>query len=103
MSLADKLPPQQAREAIEAWFDHEQFCANSLSIRDKSGRVVPLVLTPAQKKLNEVIRQQEDEGNSGTHPCLKSRQVHMSVGAASQIFRRVAFISGPKGKGLRAP
>jgi hypothetical protein len=98
MSLADKLTPQQQREAIEAWFDHEQFCANALSIRDKSGRVVPLVLTPAQKKLNEVIRQQEMKGIPVRIRVLKSRQVHMSVGAASQVFRRVAFVSGQRAK-----
>jgi hypothetical protein len=81
-------------DKIQAWDDHPEFCRNSLSIRDKRGVNVPLELTPAQLKLWAAVKRQMDQGRAVRIIVLKSRQVHMSVGTASIIWRRVAFLPG---------
>lgn len=83
------------KEAAERFFrKHPQWAANSLRIRDKTGTVVPLHLTPAQIKLHQAIDEQFRAGKPVRIVVLKARQVHMSVGAALEIFKRVAFLPG---------
>lgn len=79
---------------VSAIQDHPSFCRGALTIRDKTGQTVPLVLTPAQRKIAAAVAQQEKQGKPVRIVALKARQVHMSVGVASLIFRRVAFLPG---------
>lgn len=82
-------------DALDRFFmQHAQWAENSLKIRDKSGSVVPLRLTPAQKKLHEAVEAQFLGEKPVRIVVLKARQVHMSVGAALEIFKRVAFLPG---------
>lgn len=88
------MSPDTARKIVEGMRDHATFCAESLSIRNKEGVTVPLVLTPAQVKQQQLIRKQEEAGLPVRMICLKARQVHMSVGSCGQLFKRVAFLPG---------
>lgn len=83
-----------AGQILQGFLGHEEFCRESLTIRDKRGIPVPLVLTPAQIKLSRIIRQQQEARRPVRVIALKARQVHMSVGSVSQIFRNVAFAQG---------
>lgn len=88
------LPFEQAVTAKRLYHDHAEFCRRGLKIRNKSGVSVPLELTPAQVRLTSVI-DEEFERNRPVRVCvLKPRQVHMSVGVASNIFRRYCFLPG---------
>lgn len=88
------MSPEIARKIVEGLRDHADFCASSLSIRNKAGATVPLLLTPAQVKQQDTIRKQEVRGLPIRQIALKARQVHMSVGSCAQIFKRVAFLPG---------
>ncbi len=80
-----------------AFLHHPTFCRSSLMIRNKAGIPVPLELTPAQVKLTELIERLEVQGKPVRICALKARQVHMSVGAASEFFHRIPFRSGRRG------
>ena len=86
--------PQEALLAVQGYAEHVDFCRRSLTIRAKSGEVVPLELTPSQVKLTEAIRSQEKRGVPVRVVVLKARQVHMSVACCSHIWKRVAFSAG---------
>jgi hypothetical protein len=93
------LPPAQDAAAILRGFgDHELFCEKSLTIRNKEGIEVPLRLTPAQRKLRAYIKRQEDTDVPVRIIVLKARQVHCSVAAAAEVWRRCAFLEGQNGK-----
>lgn len=96
MAIVDTLPVEEQRRIIEAFGDHAEFCRRSLSIRNKSGYKVPLELSPSQRKLDEAISRQERAGKPVRGVVLKARQVHFSVGVASEMFRRVPFWSGQR-------
>lgn len=85
------------RLVAEAWYRHEPWCA-ATRIRDKGGVQVPFLLTPAQVKLNDAILEMEGKGLPVRIVCVKARQVHMSVGAMSQAWRRCAFWPGIKAR-----
>lgn len=93
-----EVTPARRREIIEAFLDHPRFCRESLNIRDKSGRTVPLILTPSQMKLDAAIERMRDKRVPVRVRVLKARQVHFSVGCASELFKSVAFLPGQKAK-----
>lgn len=82
---------------IAGFADHAAFCREALTIEDKTGQVVPLILSPAQVKLDAAIQKQERAGKPVRGVVLKARQVHFSVGCATQVFKRVAFLPGQHG------
>jgi hypothetical protein len=83
-----------AEIALKAFADTALWAAHSLTIRNKSGIAVPLQLSPSQISLDQAIRRSEEQGIPGRHVWVKGRQVHLSVGAVLQIFKRVAFLEG---------
>lgn len=88
-------PDQQTLdEAARAWRDHARFTRDCLMIRDKTGVSVQLHLSPAQIKLTQAIERQEQQGKPVRIVVLKARQVHFSVGCATHIFKRTAFVAG---------
>jgi hypothetical protein len=93
----DSLTPDQAAEFHRQWHDHERWCRETIQIRDKQGITVPVALTPAQVKLTEAIYQQESEEKPVRIVVLKARQIHMSVGCSTHMFKRVAFSAGQQG------
>src|SRR5258708_33600547 len=97
-----RLNPNSAGQILAGFHGHEEFCRESLSIRNKAGVSVPLILTPAQQKLNLAIKRQIERQVPVRIVVLKARQVHMSVGVASQGFRRVAFAAGAHARGFWA-
>lgn len=88
------LSPAEQDLILEGFRDHQTFCRESLSIRDKRGIKVPLELSPSQLKLYKAAEKQRAAGKPVRVVSLKARQVHMSVGAASIIFKQVAFLPG---------
>jgi hypothetical protein len=99
MPIPTDLSPMEQAAVLAAYLDHAEFCRRSLTIRDKErGVPVPLVLTPAQVKLTEAIERQRRKGVPVRVRILKARQVHMSVGCASHIWKAVAFLPGQQAK-----
>ena len=86
--------PDEVERILAGFRDHEDFCRQSLTIRNKVGQTVPLQLTPAQVALTEAVGRQQREGVPVRVVILKARQVHMSVGSCSHVFKRTAFLPG---------
>jgi len=82
---------------IAGFGDHAAFCRESLTIRDKTGQPVALRLSPSQVRLTAEIDKQRAKGLPVRGVVLKGRQVHMSVGVASHVFRDLAFLPGQQG------
>lgn len=80
----------------ERFDDHEAFCRESLTIRDKSGNSVPFLLQPAQIKLRKLIQKRRDAGKPVRIIVLKARQVMISFGTAAEFFHDVPFQAGQK-------
>jgi hypothetical protein len=99
MPVPPHLSPADQAAVLATYLDHPEFCRRTLTIRDKEkGQDVPLVLTPAQIKLTEAINKQRKRGLPVRVRVLKARQVHMSVGCASHIWKAVSFLPGQQGK-----
>lgn len=97
-SLEERGEPSQAelRIAYRDFRDHEAFCRESLSIRDKLGKNVTLNLGPAQKKLDVAIESCRRRGRPVRIIYLKARQVWVSMGTAAEFFHDCAFAPGQK-------
>lgn len=91
------LSDAEIERRVGLFANHEQFCRNGLTIANKSGQTVPLILSPAQAKLDAAVRRQEAAGKPVRIISVKGRQVHFSVGCATQVFKRVAFLPGQTG------
>jgi hypothetical protein len=87
----------ESLERIRYSLDHRRWCHDTLTIRNKRGMTVPLELTPAQAKLTDLIANIERQNRPVRIVALKARQVHMSVGVASHLFKRVPFFDGQQG------
>jgi hypothetical protein len=74
--------------------DHEAVCRESFVVQDKRGKLVPMLLGPAQKKLNEIVERCKEEGKPVRIIVPKARQVWISVGVAAQFFHGTPFIAG---------
>lgn len=86
-----KLKPE---EIYREFSNHERFCNDSLSVLDKQGRTVPMMLGPAQKKLNEIVKRCQERGKPVRVIAPKARQVWISVGVAAHFFHGTPFVSG---------
>lgn len=84
----------EREEAFRQFRDHGRFCAETLKIRTETGETVPLILQPGQVALTQQIERQMAAGRPVRGVVLKARQVRMSVGACSHIFKRSAFLPG---------
>jgi hypothetical protein len=82
---------ERGHETQSQWATHEEWCAECLTIPDKQGQVVPLIASPAQQRLFEAVRRQRKKRRPVRIIYLKPRQVHLSVGATSHLFREVPF------------
>lgn len=94
MALANPTDAELIRAALAAFGDHTRLCASSLTIRNKSGVTVPLILTPPQRRMVDLVRQQRRRNRPVRIVALKARQIHMSVAVASILWREVAFLPG---------
>lgn len=74
--------------------DHATFARECLTIPDKRGHVVPLVLGPAQVKLNAIVQRSKERGKPVRIIVPKARQVWISVGVAAQFFHGTPFLAG---------
>lgn len=85
------------RQDLTRDFDnHQLFCEESLSIRDLSGSVVPLILSPGQLKLNAAIERARAKHKPIRIVTLKTRRSFFTAGVCSQIFHAVPFYPGRK-------
>ncbi len=81
-------------ELYHGFRDHAAWCRETLSIRDKTGEIVPLELWPAQLRLHALIKRQRARKKPVRIVFLKPRRVSVSVGAAAEIFHEVPFKPG---------
>jgi hypothetical protein len=97
MAVADISDALLLRSAITAFSDREKLAAASLTIQNKAGATVPLILSPSQRKLSQLIRRRRRENRPVRIVILKPRQVHFSVGCAMEIWNECAFLPGQHG------
>lgn len=90
------MTPSEAKTIYQDLEDHATFCRECLTIRDKHGAEQPLILQPAQLKLNKLIKDIRRRGKPVRIIALKARQVMVSTAVASEFFRTVPFESGQK-------
>jgi hypothetical protein len=74
--------------------DHERFCNESLMVQNKLGKLVPMYLGPAQKRLAQIVAKCQAKHKPVRIVCPKARQVWVSVGVAAHFFHGTPFISG---------
>jgi hypothetical protein len=91
VSSADRL---RLQEFHQGWQDHADWCQRCLSIRDREGRVVPLVPRAAHARLANAIRKQRARGRPVRIIYLKARRIGVSVGACAELFQATPFVSG---------
>lgn len=68
----------------------KDYIENFLKIRSKSGAVVPFRLNPAQRKLYEAAREQQEQGKGVRIIILKARQLGFSTLTEGLIFHECA-------------
>ncbi len=98
--MASRIDPSAARALDEfhaGFTDHARWCRECLTIPDKQARIVPLVLSPAQLRLNSVIRRQRERKKPIRIVVVKARRVHFSVGVAAEFFHQIPFLPGQHG------
>jgi len=95
MSPTD-LTLEQRYELGRDFDHHPTFCEESLSIRDLSGSVVPLILSPGQLKLDAAIERQRARKKPIRLAVLKTRRSFFTAGVCSEIFHAVPFYPGRK-------
>jgi hypothetical protein len=81
-------------EVRERFADDERFCAESLSVLDEQGQVVPFAWRPAQQRLDEAIKRQQERGKPVRLVILKTRRAGFSTGVAGKFFKETAFVPG---------
>lgn len=86
-----------AQQLLDAFHDHPTFCRESLSIRNKQGRIVPFALQPAQIKLHQAIKRQREARQPVRIVYLKPRRVMISAGTAAEFFHEIPFKPGQSG------
>jgi hypothetical protein len=92
--LTNPLTPAEQARLIKGFADHQQFALESLRIQTKEGGMVPMVLQPAQVKLDKAIRKQRAAGVPVRICYLKAGQVMVSSGTAAQNFHYTPFMPG---------
>lgn len=97
MAVADISDAILIRSALTAFGDREKLAASALTIQNKAGVTVPLILSPSQKKVTALIRRQRKAGRPVRIVILKPRQAHFSVGCAAEIWAECAFLPGQHG------
>lgn len=80
--------------AYEDFADHQRFAEESLSLRGKSGELIPYRFAPSQAKFYESIADQERRGVPIRQVWLKARQVFGSTTVAGYFFQKLAFHEG---------
>ena len=94
LSTADRL---RLQELHQGWQDHAGWCAQCLTIPERSGRVVQLDPWPAHRRLADAIKRQRARGRPARIVYLKPRRVSVSVGCCAELFQSVPFVGGQHG------
>jgi hypothetical protein len=68
----------------------DKYIENCLKIKTKGGEIVPFKLNVPQRRLYEVIKQQDSEGKPIRVIVLKARQEGISTGTGGVIFQKTA-------------
>jgi hypothetical protein len=98
LTATPETVPSLVDDLYHGFHDHAAWCRECLSIRDKTGRVVPLELWPAQLRLHALIKRQRERKKPVRIVFLKPRRVSVSVAAAAEIFHEVPFKPGQHGQ-----
>jgi hypothetical protein len=76
--------------------DTATFARESLAVLNAKGRTVPMLLNPAQIKLDETIRKIRARKRPVRIVILKSRRAGFSTGVAATLFKETPFRTGQK-------
>ncbi len=95
--MAD-LAELEAAEAFVAQMqrDFSFFAPRALKIRDKAGRIRPLILNQAQSLIHDRLEAQKKRTGKVRALCLKGRQMGVSTYIDARHFHRVAMTPGLK-------
>jgi hypothetical protein len=74
--------------------DHAKFCQQSLKVKNKLGVKVPMILGPAQAKLDAIVRRCQELRKPVRIVVPKARQVWISMGVAAQFFHGTMSMPG---------
>ena len=103
LSKTPKTDEQILRELrLRLYLDFEFYCKHCVKIRDKSGKDIPLILKPAQKRLAQLILKQLDLNKIGEPMgqarviILKARQMGFSTLLAAFEYWWVSQRSGQR-------
>lgn len=88
------LTPDDLKRLHEDFHDDATFARESLMVLNKIGDLVPMIHGPAQTKLANRIKREEELGRPRRLLFLKARQVWGSVYVASRFFRRTIMRPG---------
>lgn len=83
-------------DLFRKFYGHETFCNQSLMVQNKLGKLVPMELGPAQRKLNDIVQRCREKEKPVRIVVPKARQVWISVAVAAQFFQQTAFFKGQK-------
>lgn len=73
---------------------HATFCRQSLTVETESKALIPMELSPGQKRLNAAIKLQRDRMVPVRLIYLKSRRIQATTATAAQFFQATAFRAG---------
>ncbi len=91
--MTSTLTAYETDQLIRGFWNHQKFCEH-LKIRNKEGLTVPYKNSPAGRKLNRAIRNQEALEQPVRVCMLKASQVWASSSVATEVFRRIPFLPG---------
>ena len=95
-ALRHRLEKETLRRRTEARLDSdfEQFAAEHLRIRSKSGAIQPLILNRAQRFIHEKLEAQKAESGKVRALVLKGRQQGCSTYVAARFYHRCSRLRG---------
>lgn len=74
--------------------DLEHYCAKLVRIKDKGGKIKPLIFNEAQQRLHKRIEKQLDERGLVRAITLKARQMGISTYAGARFYHRASLWRG---------
>lgn len=87
---------EQLEAILDGFQDDAEFCRESLTILDMNGQLVPMEHNPAQKLLNDTIKEIRRRGRPVRIVVLKERRAGFSTGVAAKFYKETVFWDGQK-------
>ncbi len=88
------LTESERVQFVAEFNEHETFCRECLSIRNRVGSAVPMLLEAGQRKLSDAINRQRKARRPVRLVVLKTRRSYFTAGACAELFHEIAFYAG---------